>query len=109
MHGDEMVAELSIYAVVNDVAEIYPGMMMAVPPAQWSFLHGRSARRVAELLNTLACNVPVERMLRSKRGPKKPRKTKKSSGSTIHHVATKKLLDAARGAPPGKEKQKGAV
>ena len=109
VHGDEMVAELSIYAVVNDVAEIYPGMMMAVPPAQWSFLHGRSARRVAELLNTLACNVPVERMLRSKRGPKKPRKTKKSSGSTIHHVATKKLLDAARGAPPGKEKQKGAV
>lgn len=107
-HGEEMVAELSIHAVVNDVAEIYPGMMMAVPPARWSFLQGGSAGLIAELLNRLARNVPVERMLRSKRGPKKPRKTMKSSGHPIHHVATKKLLDAARRAPPGKEKQNGA-
>ena len=40
LHGDEVVAELSIDAVVNDVAEIYPGMMMAVPPARWLFWHG---------------------------------------------------------------------
>ena len=106
VHGAEIVAELSIYTVVNEVAEIYPGMMMAVPPVQWSFLHGGSASLVAGLLNELAAKVPLERMLRSRRGPKKPRKTKKSSGSTIHHVATKKLRDAARGAPPGEEEQK---
>ncbi len=38
VHGDEMVAELSTYALVNDVAEVYPGMMIAVPPPQWMFL-----------------------------------------------------------------------
>jgi hypothetical protein len=100
VHGDEMVAELSTYALVNDVAEIYPGMMMAVPPPQWSFLDGCSVDEVAELLTDLATKVPIERMLRSRRGPKKPRKGKKSSGSRIHHVATKKLLDQAKGVPP---------
>jgi len=107
VHGDEMVNEVSNYALVNDIAEVYPGMMMAVPPAKWSFLNGCSAVQVAELLTGLAANVPVERMLRSRRGPKKPRTTKKTSGSKIHHVATKKLLDESRGvSPPGKVKQK---
>jgi hypothetical protein len=107
VHGDEMVAELSTYALVNDVAEVYPGMMMAVPPAEWSFLRGCSVAQVAELLIDLATKVPLERMLRCRRGPKKPRKTRKSSGSRIHHVATKKLLDKARGvSPPGKARAK---
>ena len=30
VHGDEMVDEVSNYALVNDAAEIYPGMMIAV-------------------------------------------------------------------------------
>jgi hypothetical protein len=100
VHGDEMVNEVSNYALVNDTAEVYPGMMIAAPPSVWSFLDGCTAGQVAGLLSALAAKVPVERMLRSRRGPKKPRKTKKSSGSRIHHVATKKLLDKSRGAPP---------
>jgi hypothetical protein len=107
VHGDEMVAALSTYALVHDVAEVYPGMMVAVPPPEWSFLRGCSVTQVAELLTDLATKVPLERMLRCRRGPKKPRKTKKSSGNRIHHVATKKLLDKARGvSPPGKTKLK---
>jgi len=99
VHGDELVAELSTYALVNDIAEVYPGMMIAVPPPKWSFVESGSVGQVAELLSELAAKVPIERMLRSRRGPKKPRKAK-SSGSRIHHVATKKLLDKARGVPP---------
>ena len=96
---------MSTYALVNDVAEIYPGMMMAVPPSEWSFLRDCSVARVAELLTDLATKVPLERMLRCRRGPKKPRKTRKSSGKRIHHVATKKLLNASKGvAPPGPAK-----
>jgi hypothetical protein len=98
-HGDELVAELSNHALVNDIAEVYPGMMIAVPPPEWSPVEERSVVQVAELLGELAARVPVERMLRSRRGPKKPR-TARSSGSRIHHVATKKLLDRARGVPP---------
>jgi hypothetical protein len=99
VHGDEMVNELSNHALVNDTAEVYPGMMIAAPPSVWSFLDGCSAGQVAELLSALATKVPVERMLRTHRGPKKPRKTKKTSGNRIHHFATKKLLDKSRGAP----------
>jgi hypothetical protein len=100
VHGEEMVNEVSNYALVNDVAEVYPGMMIAAPPSVWSFLDGCVAGEVAGLLSALAAKVPVHRMLRSKRGPKKPRKTKKTSGSRINHVATKKLLDKSRKAPP---------
>jgi hypothetical protein len=99
IHGATMVAELSNYALVNDIAEVYPGMMIAAPPPVWSFLDGCPVGQVAGLLSDLAAKVPVERMLRCRRGPKKPR-TAKSSGSRIHHVATKKILDKARGVPP---------
>jgi hypothetical protein len=102
VHGEEMVAELSTHALVNDVAEAYPGMMIAVPPREWMFLESCSASQVADLLTDLADRVPIERMLRSQRGPKKPRKDRGSPGSRIHHKATKKLLDAAKGKnPPG--------
>jgi hypothetical protein len=104
VHGDQMVTELSTHALVTEVAEVYPGMMIAVPPADWMFLEGCSAAQVAGLLEDLAVRVPIERMLRSRRGPKKPRKTRESPGSRIHHVATKKLLDASRGVPAGAAK-----
>jgi hypothetical protein len=100
VHGEEMVAELSTHALVNDVAEVYPGMMIAVPPTEWMFLESCSASQVADLLRDLADRVPIERMLRSRRGPKKPRKDRGSPGSRIHHVATKKLLDASKGVAP---------
>jgi IS4 transposase len=100
VHGDEMVDELSTHALVTEVAEVYPGMMIAVPPAEWMFLKDCSAAQVAGLLEDLADRVPIERMLRSRRGPKRPRKARESPGSRIHHVATKKLLDASRGVPP---------
>jgi hypothetical protein len=100
VHGEEMVAELSTYAWVNDVAEVHAGMMIALPPAEWMFLEDCSAAQVAGLLNDLAVGVPIERMLRSRRGPKRPRKTRESPGCKIRHVATKKLLDACKGVPP---------
>jgi hypothetical protein len=107
VHGQERVGAVSTDALVNDVAEVYPGRMMAVPPVEWSFLCACSGAEVAELLTDVAAKVPVERMLRCRRGPKKPRKTRKSSGSRIHHVATKKLRDRAKGQPPpGKANRK---
>jgi hypothetical protein len=105
VHGAEMVTELSDHALVNAIAEVYPGMMIAVPPAEWSFFARSTAAEVAHILSELAAAVPMERMLRSRRGPKKPT-APKTSGNTIHHRATKKLLDKARGlSPPAKRKR----
>ena len=98
-HGDAMVEELSDFALVSEVAEIYPGMMMAIPSGEWSFVRQGSVTAVAAMLTELATQVPVERMLRSRRGPKKPR-PKRRSGKRIHHVSNKEFLDQARGKHP---------
>jgi hypothetical protein len=94
-HGEEIAGEVSDFALVGEIAEMYSGMMMAVPPAQWPKLARSRATTVSKLLNDLADRVPVHRMFRCRRGPKKPR-PKRSSGKRIHHVANKKLLDRAR-------------
>ena len=94
-HGEEMAAEISDFALVDEVAEVYPGMMVAVPPAAWPHLAQCAAAEVAGLLNDLAERVPVHRMFRCRRGPKKPR-PKRSRGNRVHHVSNKKLLDRAR-------------
>ncbi len=95
-HGPEMAAEVSDFALVDEIAEVYPGMMVAVPPTRWPSLARRRAATVAGLLNELAERVPVHRMFRCRRGPKKPR-PRRSSGKRIHHVSNKKLLDRAHG------------
>jgi len=101
-HGAEMAREVSSYDLVNDIAEVYRGMMIAVPPPEWAWVRPCPATVVAGVLNRLAANVPVERMLRSRRGPKKARTRPKKSGAKHRHVATKRLLDRARGVgPPG--------
>jgi hypothetical protein len=100
-HGAEMAGEVSDDAVVGQVARIYPGMMKAVAPRRWPDLGDRPAAEVAALLNELAVRVPVERLLRKRRGPKKP-KPRRSKGERYHHLATKKLLDQAK--PPRQPK-----
>jgi hypothetical protein len=101
-HGDEMADEVSNSALTSEIAEIHPGMMIAVPAPHWRFVRNGSAAEVAELLNGLATQVPIDRMLRHRRGPKPPRTTKKTSGKRIHHVSNKKLLDQAKGIRPPK-------
>ncbi len=95
-HGVEVAAEVSDFALVDEVAEVYPGMMVAVPPTDWPRLVVCRAAEVAGVRNELAERVPVWRMFRSRRGPKKPR-PRRSSGKRIHHVSNRKLLDQARG------------
>jgi hypothetical protein len=79
-------------------------MMMGVPPSEWSFVRQCSVEVVAGILTELASRVPVERMLRCRRGPKRPR-PKRSSGKRNHHVSNKKLLDQAQGIRPPKERR----
>lgn len=95
-HGEEIAQEVSDFALVDEAAEDYPGMMKAVPPTAWPRAAMHGAEEVAAVLNDVAAKVPVHRMFRSRRGPKKPR-PKRSRGNRIHHVSNKKLLDRAGG------------
>ncbi len=95
-HGEEIAQEVSDFALVDEAAEDYPGMMKAVPPAAWPRVSIHGAEEVASVLNDVAAKVPVHRMFRSRRGPKKPR-PKRSRGNRIHHVSNKKRLDRAGG------------
>jgi hypothetical protein len=97
-HGEAIAGEVSAFALVDEAAEAYPGMMVAVPPADWPRAAVYGAEEVAAVLNEVAAKVPVHRMFRCRRGPKKPR-PKRSRGNRVHHVSNKKLLDRARGAP----------
>lgn len=94
-HGEEIAAEVSVSELVRQAREDYPGMMKGVPGELWPDLSCCTASAVAGVLNELAGNVPVHRMFRSHRGPKKPQ-PKRSSGKRIHHVSNKKLLDQER-------------
>jgi IS4 transposase len=100
VHGEEMAGEVSNFELVDQAAEVYPGMMVAVPPKHWEWVRRSPAGVVAGVLNELAAKVPVERMLRTRRGPKKARTQAKQSGAVDRHVATKKLLDRAKGVGP---------
>jgi hypothetical protein len=100
VHGEELACEVSNFELVDQAAEDYPGMMKAVPPAQWAWVRQSPAVVIAGVLNELAAQMPVERMFRSRRGPKKARSQPKKSGAVDRHVATKKLLDQAKGVGP---------
>jgi hypothetical protein len=82
-HGGEMADEVSNFALTREIAEIHPGMMIAVPPSHWTFVRTCSAEEVAELLNALATKIPIDRMLRQRRGAKKPRKAPPRTGRKI--------------------------
>jgi IS4 transposase len=105
-HGTELAGEVSNFALVDEAAEVYPGMMIAVPAEHWDWVRGSSAEDLAGVLIELAAGMPVHRMLRSRRGPKKPRTSPKRSGAVDRHVSTKKLLDRAKGSgPPARGKK----
>jgi IS4 transposase len=102
VHGAELAGEVSKFELVDQAAEVYPGMMIAVPAEHWAWVRGCAPEVVSGVLSQLAAQVPVERMLRSRRGPKKARTQPKKSGAVDRHVATKKLLARPRGVgPPG--------
>src|SRR3954447_13851309 len=46
-HGAEVAAEVSDFALVDEVAAVDPGMMLAAPPARWPDLSRRRAPEVA--------------------------------------------------------------
>lgn len=83
---------ISGYYLAGEVAAAYHGMMIAVPPAEWTKHFALlNPAELARLLKTLAANVRPDRFRKNVRGPKKPR-PKRSSAKRHPHVSTARIL-----------------
>jgi IS4 transposase len=102
VHGEEEVTEFSHYAVVDEIAHTYRGMMIAVPPATWSFVRAYDVAAMAEAMKDVAAQVRVYWMRKASGGRKKVKTEKQKSGNDSPHVSTQRLLDqnTGRRAPP---------
>jgi hypothetical protein len=92
VHGEETVEQnLSNYYVALEIAQVYNGMMIAIPAAEWEIFQNLTTAKMASVLKQLAAKVELKKFQKSKRGPKRPQPKRKYSGNG-QHVATAKLL-----------------
>lgn len=96
VHGAEEVEEkVSDYHLAGEVAAVYAGMDIAVPPEDWLPFQEMTPNALSRTLKRLAAQVRLDRFRKHKRGPKKPR-PKRKSGTGSTHVATARLLTARK-------------
>ena len=93
-HGQELVDNLSYYYLVNEIAGSYRGMMIAAPARCWTFARRLSVPEFARLLRRIAKHANIALLSKSRRGPKKKRRT--PNCTNVRHLSTKRLLDDAR-------------
>ena len=91
-HGAEKVEnDLSRYFVSGEIGQVYRGMMVALPPEEWTIIREMSFEDYIAFLKRLARNVDFERYPKSHRGPKKA-KPKRQNDPKHPHVSVAKLL-----------------
>lgn len=90
-HGASLVENLSYYYLVNEIAGNYNGMMLALPAHRWSFTRRVSVREFARLLRQVAKHANLTLLSKSRRGPKKKRRT--PNCTNVRHLSTKRVLD----------------
>jgi IS4 transposase len=91
-HGAEKIErEVSSYYLAQELAKVYSGMAIALPPEEWQEYASMTPPELARQLRQWAQQAPLWRYQKHPRGPKKPR-PKRRSGAKISHVATARLL-----------------
>lgn len=94
VHGQSLERhKISGYYLAGEIGAGYHGMMIAVPPEQWTRKFGAlSAAELAGVLRHLARKIHPDRFRKNVRGPRKPRPPNRASGSRNHHVSTARIL-----------------
>ena len=95
-HGADVVGQkLSAYYLVLEIRQTYAGMMVAIPPAEWSVFQEFSDVEVAQVLREIAGKVSIHRYRKTPRGPKKPppHRRRYKNGE---HIATSKIIAERR-------------
>lgn len=90
-HGDAAVDELSTHSLTYELHNTYDGMLVAIPPEEWTPFATMPLSEFARHLVKLAKNVDLTRHQKHRRGPKKPA-PKKSQYHNGGHASTAKLL-----------------
>src|SRR5207302_7397307 len=94
-HGKEEADEMSAYYLALEIKQVHAGMMIALPPTEWTIFRTMSVAEFAAKLKEMAAHMDLEYYRKSKRGPKKPPPTK-SAYRNGGHVSTHKLLRAKK-------------
>ncbi len=95
VHGHEAADNLSYAALVDEIAGTYRGMMLALPATHWSFIHRSTNAQTARLLRSIVRHANLRVLTKTKRGPKKPRRT--PNCKNIKHLSTYRLLNQTYG------------
>jgi IS4 transposase len=90
-HGEEKADEMSGYYLALEIKQVHEGMMIALPPAEWTPFRDMRVAEFAAKLKEMAAHMDLGLYRKSIRGPKKPPPTmdKYRNGG---HVSTYKLL-----------------
>lgn len=96
-HGEEAAYDkLSGYCLASEIAAVHDGMMIAVPPREWTATFGQcSVPQLAKFLVATAAYADPARFRKSPRGPKKP-PPKRTGGLCENQVSTHKLIEKRR-------------
>jgi len=86
-----MEEELSMYYLTLEVAEMTPGMMVAIREDKWKVFRTMSNKAFVATLVDLAKRLDPRKYSKHKRGPKRPQ-PKKIKGNRDHHVSTARIL-----------------
>jgi hypothetical protein len=91
VHGPVKVeAELSSYALTEQIASTYHGLSIALPAGHWVGFGRLGAAQLACWLEEMAAGLPWARYRKSKRAPKKPAQVKRTRRGA--HRSTARLL-----------------
>ena len=90
-HGDETADEMSAYYMALEIKQVHEGMMIALPPTDWTIFRTMSVAEFAAQLKELAAHMDLRLYRKSKRGPKKP-PPPKDQYRNGGHVSTYKIL-----------------
>jgi hypothetical protein len=99
-HGEETVREeVSGYYVALELAGMYQGMMVAIPPESWAGFAELERGEMVAVLRQLAGKVDLRRY---RKHPRKPKKVppKRVADKNQPHIATARLLEQRRKSKP---------
>lgn len=91
-HGsDKVEADVSAFYLADEVAGTHRGMMIVLPPEEWTEFQAVPARKLGKMLVEFARNTRLQAFQKHPRGPKKP-VPPRNRFTNERHVSTARLL-----------------